>query len=98
MCLETRHLEQLEDLFSEFSRKPAEERALIIIRNYFDMAERMPMEGGEMTGGLRDIFLDWFHDPHNDAAIETALERLTGVHCADVQFPTAPPTGEDLVE
>ncbi len=70
----------IDDVIAEvqlkFSKKPAEERAFIIIRGYFDASERMWEEGDLMPDHLSAEFHAWFDDPRNHAAKMRALDRV----------------------
>ena len=70
----------IDDVIAEvqlkFSKKPAEERAFIIIRGYFDASERMWEEGDLMPDHLSAEFHAWFYDPINHTAKMRAMERM----------------------
>ena len=68
----------IDALLSDFSHKPAEGRALILIREYFDAVERMWSEGDAGADRLTANFHAWFGDPRNRAAKERAMDRLIG--------------------
>lgn len=68
--------ESMDEILSEFSRKSAEERAFILIRNYCDTAERSGNEGKWIPDDLAESFHSWFCDPRNDREKRAALDRL----------------------
>ncbi len=72
-------------LLSEFSGKPAEERASILIRNFFDAAERTSTKGRPLSDELTTLFNAWFDDPHDRAAKDRAMDRLIGAFEAKLQ-------------
>ena len=67
-------------LFSAFSRKSAEDRALILIREYFEAAEQ-----GTLSGELTGSFTAWFDDPRERVAKDRAMDRLLGALDAKLQ-------------
>ncbi len=60
----------------KFSKKPAEERAFILIKGFLDASERICEEGDIMPDYLSAEFFDWFHHPRNYEAKMRALERV----------------------
>ncbi len=66
----------IDALLSAFSRKSAEERALILIREYFDAVERMWSEGDAGADRLTADFHAWYDDPRDRAAKDRAMDRL----------------------
>ncbi len=71
--------EMVAEIKSEFLKKSAEERAFILIRGFFDVAERMWNEGEAMPEKMYDEFRDWLDDPQNRAAKMRALDRMIGM-------------------
>lgn len=75
----------IDALLSDFSHKPAEDRALILLRHFLDAAQRTSAEGRPLSGELAGAFAAWFDDPRNRAAKERAMDRLIGVLDAKVK-------------
>lgn len=68
----------IDALLSDFSRKPAEDRALILLRHFLDAAQRTSAEGNAGFDRLTANFHAWFDDPRNRPAKERAMDRLIG--------------------
>ena len=60
----------------EFSKKSAEERAFILIRGFFDAADRKWDEGEVIPDNVSASFHAWFNDPRNRQAKMRALKRV----------------------
>lgn len=80
----------IDELLSEFSRKPAGERAFILLRNWFDAAERRSIAGESLPGELSAELQSWLDDPHTLPARNEALDRLiemTENNCQEYLLP-----------
>jgi hypothetical protein len=71
--------EVIEEVKSEFMRRTAEERAFILIRNFFDTAKQVWNEEDEVFEKMAAEFRAWFNAPYNRRAKDRAMERLIGI-------------------
>lgn len=71
--------------FSEFLDSSAEDRAFILIREYFEAVERRWNEGGHIPDSLSESFFSWFNDPGGRTAKDVAMKRLIEAHDVTLQ-------------
>ena len=74
----------IDALLSAFSRRSAQDRAVMLIRHYFRAAEQAWENGERLSGELAGAFSAWFGDPRERAAKDRAMDRL--IEALDAQL------------
>jgi hypothetical protein len=72
----TSRRQELKEMLSSFRQKSAEERADIMIRAWFDLAEAKSCNNEDMPDGLKQSFFEWLENPHERQTREQALQRI----------------------
>ncbi len=68
---------EIREAYSDFAQESAQERALILIRSYFEAAEQEFNEQGRVSETLTGSFFSWFDSPVGRMDKDRAMERLS---------------------